>query len=78
MATRIADLSEAHSEDPALARAAGVVRWAGLFVRNFELTLYWGVGWALAHLVVLLLGELVFARRGTPTRLAIPLEVIPA
>jgi hypothetical protein len=77
MAARIAALAGETTANPTMARASGMVRWAGLFVRNFELTLYWGIAWALAHVVVLILGEAFWSHTGTPARLAIPLEALP-
>jgi hypothetical protein len=77
MAARIADLTADPGEGLASGRAAGLVRWAGLFVRNFELTLYWGLAWAVAHVAVLLLAEAFWSHAGVPARVSLPLEVIP-
>ncbi|MDQ6747788.1 MAG: hypothetical protein M3010_06780 [Candidatus Dormibacteraeota bacterium] len=77
MAARIAAIAGGDPDAPVPGVAAGLVRWAALFVRNFELTLYWGVAWALAHIGVLVLGEAFWPHTGTPTRVSLPFDVIP-
>lgn len=58
-----------------VARAA--VRWVSLFVRNFEMTFYWAVLWALSHLLLVVLGGDIIGHAGLPRSVVIPAEVIP-
>jgi lysylphosphatidylglycerol synthetase-like protein (DUF2156 family) len=77
IAARLAALAEEHEDGPLLARAGGIVRWARLFARNFELTVYWLAAWAMAHVVLVLLGGIAYAHSGVPHRLAIPFDLLP-
>ena len=58
-----------------VARAA--VRWVSLFVRNFELTLYWGVIWAVAHVLLVVLGGDILGARHVPAAVALMADVFP-
>lgn len=58
-----------------VARAA--VRWVSLFVRNFEMTLYWGIIWAVAHLVVVLLGADILGAGRVPAAVMVAADVLP-
>ncbi|GAC1334959.1 MAG: hypothetical protein NVSMB17_17280 [Candidatus Dormibacteria bacterium] len=78
LAARAADLRAQHGDSPALGRATGLVRWAGLLVRNLELTLYWGALWALLHLLVAIGGSLAWPHGGTPLRLWRAVDYFPA
>ena len=58
-----------------VARAA--VRWVSLFVRNFEMTFYWAVLWAVSHLLLVVLGGDIAGHGGLPRSVVIPAEVLP-
>ncbi|MGI8608806.1 MAG: hypothetical protein ACR2MY_06205 [Candidatus Dormibacteria bacterium] len=58
-----------------VARAA--VRWLGLFVRNLELALYWGIAWVLLHLLLALLGADILGHYRLPSSLVLALEAVP-
>mgnify|MGYP003701407371 CR=1 FL=1 len=57
--------------------ARGAVRWVSLFVRNFEMTLYWLVIWAASHLLVVVLGGDLLGHAGVPRSLVLAAEAIP-
>ena len=58
-----------------VARAA--VRWVSLFVRNFEMTFYWAVLWALSHLLLVILGGDIMGHGGLPASVVLAAEVLP-
>jgi hypothetical protein len=58
-----------------VARAA--VRWVSLFVRNFEMTLYWGATWAVIHVLVLLLSGDILSPARVPAALALMADLFP-
>lgn len=75
LAARITALAEEHADSPALARASGMVRWATLFVRNLEMTLYWGATWAVAHGVMLIVAGLTASHGQVPPRVEIAVDL---
>ena len=75
LAARIAAVAEESAASPALARAGGLVRWATLFVRNLELTLYWGVAWALAHVLMLIGAGIAWPHAAVPSRLELAVDL---
>jgi hypothetical protein len=74
LAARVTALAEENADSPALARAGGLVRWASLFVRNLEMTLYWGATWAIAHVLMLIVGGIAWPRGMVPARLEIAVD----
>ena len=58
-----------------VARAA--VRWVSLFVRNFEMTLYWGLAWALAHVLLVVVGGDILGQGRPPLALALAADGLP-
>ena len=75
MAARVTAVAEESAVSPAFARASGLVRWATLFVRNLELTLYWGVTWALGHVLMLVVGGLAWPHGAVPARIELAVDL---
>ena len=77
LAARVTALAEEHADSPAVARASGIMRWATLFVRNLEMTLYWGATWAIAHVVMLIVASFLWPHGPVPPRVEIPVDLLP-
>ena len=58
-----------------VARAA--LRWVTLFVRNFEMTIYWGITWAAAHLLIVVLGAEVLGAGHVPQLVVLAAKMLP-
>lgn len=77
LVARVTALADEHADSPAVVRASGLVRWASLFVRNLEMTLYWGALWAILHILALVVAGAVTPHGGIPSRAAIVVDLFP-